>query len=158
MSLRSKPILNQAGASLVEMVVSIVVISITVTSVMMVVAQTSRSSADPLVRAQAMAVARAYMEEILGQALEDPDGGETGGSETGESRATFDDIADYDGLADSGAVDQQGNPIDGLASYNVVVAVTSATLGGSPARRIQVTATFGTDSAFAVPLVAYRLR
>lgn len=149
---------RQAGATLVELVISVVIISISVTGVMMVVAQTTRSSADPMIRIQAAAIAQAYMEEVLAQALNDPDGGETGGAETGESRATYDDVSDYHGLADSGgALDQHGAPIAGLGGYNVAVAVTSTTLGGHPAKRVAIAVTYDGAAGFSLPLVSYRL-
>ncbi len=149
---------SQTGATLIEMIVSIVIISVTVTSVMMVIVQVGRTSADPMIRTQATAIAQAYMDEILVQALDDPDGGETGGPEAGEARATFDDVSDYHGLADTaGAVDQTGTPIAGLEGYNVNVAVTASTLGGYAAKRIVVDVGFDGDAGFSLPLISYRL-
>ena len=153
-----KQLKKQGGVSLIELVVSIVIISISLTGVMMVITQAGRTSADPMIRSQATAIARAYMEEILGQPLNDPDGGETGASESGETRATFDDVSDYHGLSDSGAVDQQGNAIPGLGSYNVQVGVFAETLSGAPAKRIRIDVTFAGDAEFQLPLVAYRMR
>ena len=140
------------------MVVSIVVISISLTAVMMVIVQVGRSSADPMVRIQAPAIAQAYMDEILVQSLNDPDGGESGGAESGETRATFDDVSDYHGLADTGgARDQMGVAIAGLEGYNVTVNVTASVIGGYPAKRVQVSVGFDGDPDRSVPLVAYRM-
>lgn len=140
------------------MVVSIVIISVAASALMMLVTQVARGSADPLVRTQAVSIAQAYMDEILVQALEDPDGGETGAAESGETRATYDDVSDYHGLADhAGARDQNGSPIAGLEGYNVDVSVTADTLGGLPARRIRVQVGFDGEPGLAIPLVAYRL-
>lgn len=149
---------RESGATLVEMVISIVVISVTVTGVMMVVFQTSGRSADPLIRVQAIAIAESYMEEILAQPLTDPAGGDTGGAESGETRSTFDDVTDYQGLADTaGAVDQAGNAIAGLEAYNVTVQLTDTALNGDAAKRILVTVSHDGVTAFGLPLVAYRL-
>ena len=149
---------RQSGATLIEMIVSMVIISVTVTSVMIVIVQVGRTSADPMSRTQATAIAEAYMDEILVQALNDPDGGETGGPEAGETRATYDDVSDYHGLADAaGAVDQTGTPIVGLEGYNVDVSVIAATLGGYAAKRIVVDVGFDGDAGFSVPLISYRL-
>jgi MSHA pilin protein MshD len=149
---------RQTGATLIELVVSTVIIAITVTAVMMVIAQVARSSADPMHRVQATAIAQAYMDEILSQHLDDPDGGELGGPEPGETRASFDDVADYHRLDDAaGAVDQTGVAIGGLEGYNVSVAVTATTIQGFPAKRIQVSVGFDGDPDFVVPLVSYRL-
>ena len=107
---------------------------------------------------QATAIAQAYMDEILVQPLNDPDGGETGAAEAGETRATFDDVSDYHGLADaSGARDQTGAAIPGLDAYNVDVTVTAATLAGQPAKRITVNVGFDGDTSYRLPLTAFRL-
>ena len=149
---------RQAGATLIEMVISIVIISVSVTATMMIITQVGRSSADPMIRTQATAVAQAYMDEILVQALNDPDGGETGGAEAGETRSSFDDVSDYHALADTGgARDQMGLPIAGLEAYNVNVTVTAANIGGYPAKRVLVQVGFDGDSNLLVPIVAYRL-
>lgn len=149
---------RQRGATLVEMVISIVIISVTVTAVMMVITQVSRSSADPMVRTQATAIAQAYLDEILVQALDEPDGAESGGPESGETRANFDDVSDYHGLDDNaGARDQTGALIAGLDAYNVNVSVTTTMLGGYPAKRILMQVGFDGDAALSVPLVAYRM-
>lgn len=149
---------KQSGATLVEMVVSIVIMSISVTAVMMVVTEVGRHSADPMRRTQAAAIADAYMDEILAQSLRDPDSAETGGAETGEVRATFDDVFDYHGLIDSsGARDQTGTLISGLEGYNVSVTVNATTLGGYPAQRVDVRVGIDGDAAFSVPLTGYRL-
>jgi len=146
------------GATLIEMIVSIVIISVSVTAVMMVIVQVGRSSADPMVRTQATGIAQAYLDEILVQSLNDPDGGETGAAETGETRTSYDDVSDYHGLADTGgARDQMGLPISGLSGYNVNVSVTAAMIGGYPAKRILVQVGFDGDPSLSIPVVAYRM-
>ena len=149
---------GQWGATLIELVVSIVIISIAVTGVMMVVANTTRNSADPMIRSQAISIANAYLEEILSQSLLDPAGTDLYGPEAGESRAVFDDVTDYNGLNDTaGAVDQHGIAIVGLEGYNVAVAVAPATLASNPANRILVTVTYDGLPDFSLSLTSYRL-
>ena len=149
---------RDAGATLIEMVVSIVIISVAVTSVMMVIFQTAGTSSDPLVRTQAIAIAESYMEEILSQPLTDPAGADSGGFEAGEVRATYDDVTDYHNLSDNaGAVDQQGNSLTGLEGYNVTATVVDTTLNGNPAKRILVVVTHDGNASFSFPLAAYRL-
>ena len=70
----------QSGVTLVELIISIVIITVAASSVMLVILQTTRLSADPIIKQQAVAAAQAYMEEILVQAFVDPQGGETGGA------------------------------------------------------------------------------
>lgn len=108
------------GATLVELVITIVVISIALVGILSVVNLTARHSVDPVVRQQAIAIAESYLEEILLLPVIDPDG-----SNVGETRATFDNVADYNGLNDAVATDQNGNAIAGLANYSVTVAIAN---------------------------------
>lgn len=151
---------RQRGTTLIELVVSVVIISIVATSAMMLVANTAGRSGDPLIRAQAIAIAEAYMEEIIGQPLTDPEGSDTGGVEVGEDparRDLYDDITDYAVINDSGAQNQYGNSVTGLEGYGVEVTVADATLNGSPAKRILIEVTHAGNGDFLLPLVGYRL-
>ncbi|OGT88427.1 MAG: hypothetical protein A2286_11045 [Gammaproteobacteria bacterium RIFOXYA12_FULL_61_12] len=138
--------------TLVELVVSIVIIALVITGVMLVISNTARHSADPLLTEQAAAIAQAYLEEITGKPLIDPPGGDAG------TRATFDDVWDYNGLNDTGgAIDQSGATIAGLTTYNVAVQVTAVTLNGSPATRISVTVTHDGDPRLNISVNGWRL-
>jgi MSHA pilin protein MshD len=120
---------RERGVTLVELVISIVVVSISVSAVLGVLSSNVEHSADAMVISQAVSIAEAYVEEITLKPLDDPDGldGEA-------SRGDFDDVDDYDGLVDAGAADQFGNPIAALAGYTVAVNVTpSGALPGVPA-------------------------
>lgn len=146
---------QQAGVTLVELLVSIVIVSIAASGVLGVLSMTTAASADPMIRHQASAIAEAYLEEILLKPVDDPDGVD------GEAlRADYDDLDDYDGLADMGARDQFGAPIAGLADYNVAVAVSpSAALPAIPvsnALRVDIVVTHGVDISFV--LSGYRTR
>ncbi len=145
------PKANQAGFSLIELVVAIVILSIGVTAFLTLIINAGKNSIDPQIRVQANAIARAYMEEVMLTRFCEPDfdpdgdpatdcaaecsvsacstaapnacGGinAVGGAEAG--RAVFDDVCDYNGLNDVGAQDQNGNPIGTLGDYTVNVAV-----------------------------------
>jgi MSHA pilin protein MshD len=104
--------------TLVELVISMVVISIALVGIFSVINVTVRHSADPVVQQQALAIAESYMEEIL---LRNYAGTASSG------RANFDDVDDYDGLSDSGVHDQDGTAIASLAHYSVSVAVAAPT-------------------------------
>lgn len=148
-------ILRQRGATLVELLVSIVIVAIASSTILGVLAMTSGSSADPMIRHQAAAIAESYLEEILLKPLVDPD------AVDGEAlRADFDDLDDYDGLSDAGARDQFGVPMAGLDAYNVsVTVVPSAGLGGIPAAdalRVDVVVSHTNDINFV--LSGYRTR
>jgi MSHA pilin protein MshD len=119
----------ETGATLVELLLSIVIVAIAASAVLGVLSVTNASSADPMLRHQAASIAEAYLEEILLKSFDDPDGvdGEV-------ARVDFDDVDDYDGLLDAGARDQFGNPIAALDDYSVSVSVSSsAALPGVPA-------------------------
>ena len=114
---------NKRGFTLIELVVAMVVISVALVGVMSVINYTSRHSADPLLRQQAIAIAEAYMEEITLKNYSDPD---TDGE---ANRALYDDVDDYNGLNDSGAHDQNGSAISGLENYSVSVNVAGQNYG-----------------------------
>jgi MSHA pilin protein MshD len=125
--------MNQRGVTLVELVVSIVVVAIAISAVLGTLTFASTSSADAMVRQQAVSIASAYLEEVLLRSYSDPDGID------GEStRAAFDDVDDYAGLSNTGAQDQLGSAIDGLEQYRVHIEVVPETIGGVNALRIDV--------------------
>ncbi len=146
---------NQRGVTLVELLVSIVIVGIAASTVLGVLSMNTAASADPMIRHQASAIAEAYLEEILLKPVDDPDGidGEA-------ARADFDDLDDYDGLADIGAHDQFGAPIASLSDYNVAVSVAgSAALPATPAAdalRVDVVVTHANSVSFI--LSGYRTR
>jgi MSHA pilin protein MshD len=146
---------QQAGMTLVEVVTSIVVIAIAVSAVLGVLTSNVQRSADALVQSQAISIAAAYLEEISLKAFADPDGidGEA-------ARIDFDDVDDYDGLLDIGAVDQFGNPMAGLGGYTVAVAVNPSgalpSVAAADALRIDVRVQFAPYVDYT--LSAYRTR
>ena len=146
---------RQCGVTLVELLVSIVIVSIAASGVLGVLSMTTAASADPMIRHQAAAIAEAYLEEIMLKPVSDPDGidGEA-------ARADYDDLDDYDGRLDAGARDQFGAPIARLADYDVAVSgVPSNGLPSVPAAdalRIDVIVTHSTDINFV--LSGYRTR
>lgn len=129
---------KQAGITLVELILFIVIVSIGVAGILSVMNVTTQHSADPLVRKQALAAAESLLEEITLKDFADPDG-----SEAGETRPTFDDVDDYDGYASTGIKDLNDTPIGALADYNVTVKVDAAAslgaLGGGKVKKISVT-------------------
>ncbi len=162
---------HNGGMTLIELVIAIVVISVALTGVLLVFNQTVRHSADPMVTEQALAIAQSYLEEILLQPFADPPNTTAPcnpgalGPEPGETRATYDDVDDYNGLLDSPPRDQFGTPMNpgssliDLSRYTVRVTVGCATLTGIPAtrsKRIDVTVTASGVPGLNVTLSAYR--
>ena len=146
---------RQSGVTLIELVVSIVVVALAAGAVLGVLARSVETSADAMVLSQAVSIAEGYLEEITLKPFVDPDGVEP---EAG--RAAFDDVADYDGLVDVGARDQFGNPIPALAGYTVRVTVSaSGALTGVPnadAKRVDVRVTY--PPSVDLTLSAYKTR
>ena len=101
---------RQAGISLVELILFIVIVSVGLAGILSVMNLTTRHSADPMVRKQALAAAESLMEEIALKNFSDPDG-----SEAGETRPSFDDVDDYHGYSSNGIRDINETPIGALA-------------------------------------------
>lgn len=141
------------GFTLVELVITIVLVSLAASAVLGGIATTSANSARAMTQFQATAIAEAYLEEILLRPFADPDGSD------GETvRADLDDVDDYDGLADGSARDQYGNAIAGLEGYAVAVSVqSSSALPSVPAGAARrVTVTVQPPQGASVTLTAYR--
>lgn len=147
------------GATLIELVTAIVIVSLAIAGVLLLTTDTTRRSGDPLLIEQANSIAGAYMEEIQQKQFCDPDfdvdsdpmtplncpldcssslcnaGGcrnNALGSIKEAQRSVYDDICDYDNLSDSGARDQNDNPVTGLNQYTINVNITDdngATIG-----------------------------
>jgi MSHA pilin protein MshD len=131
---------RSGGATLVELIVSIVVIAIAVTSVLGLLSEISVRSASAMMATQAESIASAYLDEALSQAFVDPNLPEAG-------RQNFDDVSDYN-FIDNGARDRQGNAIAGLGQYQVQISTAGPAgvqLGvapnTTPAIRVTVTVT-----------------
>jgi len=130
--------LHARGVTLVELIVSIVVIGTALAGVLMVIVRNTSSSADPLIWHQAVIVGEAYLEEILTKNFT-ADGVEA-------SRGLYDDVMDYNGLTDNPPRDQNGNAIAALSGYSVNVQVIAEAFGtpavsSANAVRVQVTVT-----------------
>jgi MSHA pilin protein MshD len=133
---------KQIGFTLIELVISMVIIGIGVAGILQVMEITTRHSADPMIQHQAVAVAEAYLEEILTKSY-DPL------PQTG-ARAIF-DVLDYNGLSDSPPLNQFGAVVGLPGDYTVTVAVGApAAIDGILARQIDVTVTHAVLGAITI--------
>lgn len=138
---------RQAGFTLVELVIFIVIVSVGVAGILLVMNTVVASSADPLVRKQALALAESVLEEVLQKAYADPDPPGTPGETT---RATFDDVDDYNGKSNSTFTDLPA----ALSSYAITIVVDApAQLNGVDMKRVRVTVS---KSAESITLTGYR--
>lgn len=120
------------GLTLIELVVTIVVIGIAVTGVVGALAGSAVQSAHRMVEQQATAIASAYLEEIMQKSFTDPN------ADGEPTRDQFDDVDDYNRLPDTVVRDQQGAAVPGLGQYQVAVQVTGGALPGIPAAAVEL--------------------
>lgn len=131
---------NVRGFTLIEAIISLVILAAAAAGVLLVYAQTTAGSADPALRAQAQAIAVAYMDEILLQSYADPDSGATGGTEEG-SRSDYDDVWDYDAINGETPTDRTNNTITALSDYSVSVSVVNSGIASPNASPARITVT-----------------
>lgn len=116
---------NMKGVALVEIIVAIVIFSMSIGGIAALLSSTASRSAEMMSRAQAASIATAYLSSILAE--------------------PFDDVDDYNGQDHPSPRDQFGNVIAGLNQYRVQVAVNNIQLGDAPdnvpALRVDVTVT-----------------
>ncbi len=138
---------QQRGFTLIELIIFIVVVAAGLAGILSVMNTVVKSSADPMVRKQAMALADSILEEILLKNFQDPDPLVTTGETT---RSTLDDVDDYHGKSNALFTDLPAP----LASYLIAIAVVddAATLGLA-AKQVTVTITHGTD---VISMTGYR--
>lgn len=170
---------KQKGISLVELVMFIVIVSLGIVGILSVMNVTSKSSADPLQRKQAIAVAESLLEEIELQAFTfcDPDDPNASaatsaatcttpqglGPTAGETRYTnprFDNVGDYDGFSMTGGIRDIFNAsISGLENFNATVTMAQDgaifSLPAGDVLRVDVRVTSGPTD---VTISGYRFR
>lgn len=175
---------RQRGLTLIELIVFIVIVGVALAGILTVFNVTTKSSTDPMIRKQMLAIAEALLEEVQLQPFTwcDPDDplaataadstgctGGTGGAndesklplgpEAGETRGSattsFDNVNDYNGLAGITTSITGGAMPSG---YSAAISVAQNALNGIAAAdslRITVTVTRGADS---LALEGYRTR
>ncbi|WP_417568398.1 type IV pilus modification PilV family protein [Marinobacter sp.] len=156
----------QGGATLVELVITIVIISVAIAGVVGAFSLIAGRSADPLNQTRAVQLAQLYMDEIISRKYDDatPPGGVPKysgscniGPEGSEARSNFNDVDDYHGTSDSPPRDAEAI-LTGYPGFTVDVAVSCAGgdvgLSSSEAKRIDLIVTAPGSQVFAFS--AYR--
>jgi MSHA pilin protein MshD len=143
--------IRQRGVTLIEVVVAIVIVGIAATAILGGMGMITQRGAEAMTRQQAVAVAEAYLEEIMLQPVAFP------GGTVPTTRDKLNDEDQYDGLNEI-PYDQYGTAIPNLTGYNVRVAVTQTTaltgISAANARQINVTVT--DPNGVTVVLTGYR--
>jgi MSHA pilin protein MshD len=155
----------QRGMTLVELVITIVIIGIASAALFSAMAAITGRSADPMLRQQSLAIAEAYMEEITLQAF--PASTTCAASNDGAGRESFDDVCDYNGLFYSGPPDTRFAPrnavstvpLVGLNVYQVRVQIEAQALNGiSSADALRILVTVTDPGGQVLALTGYRAR
>ena len=177
--------LRQAGISLIELIVFIVIVSIAVEGILLVMNQSTARSADALIRKQSLAIAESLLEEVELMPFTwcDPDdpsavsavgyaGCNTpqnvtpssygGGPELrGDLNFPFDNVLDYNGYNMAPIVDINGNGV-GLNGYAANVNITpvgNAYLGAADNDAgLRITVTVTSPQGEQLQLDGYRAR
>jgi MSHA pilin protein MshD len=99
---------SQKGVTLIEMVITIVILGIALSALISSLSSGISQSATPLWESRSLELTQAYLDEILAMKFDGTQplgGGVVSGvcaiSSDGQSRANFDDVDDYNGLNDS---------------------------------------------------------
>jgi MSHA pilin protein MshD len=138
------------GFTLPEAILAIVVIGVGLAGLLLAFSTAARSSADPVLRKQLLAIAQDLMEEIQLK----PYTAEANSAPAACARDSYNDIADYNGYSSLGVCTIDGVPIPALAGYSVRATVVSAALFDvTAAKSIRVTVSSGSES---LTLVGWR--
>lgn len=111
------------GFTLIEAVIALVILAAAAAGVLLIFAGPMAASADPQIRAQARAIASAYLDEVQLRNYGDVS------NCVGGSRDAYETIWCYDGLDDQPPRNQFDNPINDLDAYRARVNVDEESSG-----------------------------
>ncbi len=150
---------RQQGLTLIELIVFIVIVSVALAGILSVLNLTARSSADPMIRKQMLAIAEGLMDEVAAQpftwcdpddpaaatanavaACATPEVTAPGAPEAGETRGgavtPFDNVNDYNGCGPGVVACNLASPIPSItgtftapAGYSAGITVVQSALG-----------------------------
>jgi MSHA pilin protein MshD len=128
---------SQRGLTLIELIVFIVIVGVALAGVLTVLNHTTRHSADPLLRKQALTIAEALLEEVMLQPFTwcDPDDA-SAATATGYAGCG---VAENNLAAEAGEARASAMPLDNVNDYNGVTTTTNIAGGGAAAYAATVT-------------------
>ena len=135
----------QRGFTLIEMVIFIVIVGVGLAGILLVMNTVVKSSADPIVRKQALALADGIVEEIMLKAY-----AHDANTAPGTDRTSYDNVDDYNGLTQTSFSDWPAE----LSVYTVAIVVTAPlSMNGVTMKKISVSVSRQGES---VNMTAYR--
>ena len=129
---------DQRGVTLIDLIITIIILAIAVPPMVGVFITSTRNSTFGVSMARANHLASNLLEEIRSKRWDENTGAAsvTLGPDTGETRATYDDVDDFHGLNETPPKDSQG-----------------VTMGGSTGFRQQVWVCYVASTAVATPCI-----
>lgn len=160
---------HHRGTTLIELVMTIMIISIAIAGVVGAFSLVSQRSADPLIQSKAVELAQLYMDEILAKKYDEttPQGGTPKFSGScsivpyvgeDEERTGYDDVDDYHNLGDSPPANAEG-PLSRYQGFSVSISVScaGADLGLPAAEAKRVDLSILTPNGQTLVFTAYRV-
>ncbi len=152
---------RQLGLSLVELIMFIVIVSVGIAGILLVMNVSVKSSADPMLRKQAVAMAEAILDEVLAKDYANPAGGFVESTpSTCPGRPQYDDVDDYACFSGAPATavifgnsTLGATSIGALSSYSATVSVAPVVVSGANMKKVTVTVTGGAET---IQLFGYR--
>lgn len=118
--------ISRPGLTLIEALVSLVVVGTMLVVTMGMLSSGVKVRQGIAAQRQGPALARQLLAEIITAAYEEPNGTPVFGYEAGETRATYDDVDDYNGLTESPPRARDGTPRTDLAGWTWTASITYA--------------------------------
>jgi MSHA pilin protein MshD len=116
------------GFTLVEVCVSVLIVGVMLAAALQTVGQSGLMQYRLSERARAGQLARMLMAEVLQQAYAETSATPAFGAESGETRATYEDVDDYDGLVETPPTNKDGSSLHlpAAGTWKRTVSVQSA--------------------------------
>lgn len=116
---------SRTAFTILEATLSILIVSVMLCAAMSLVSAYGRTRSSRQDLSRAMLLAQQLMSEIIQCSYSDPTTGSTTfGPESGETRANYDDVDDYNGLSESPPVTRSGTAIPGFTGWSRSVQVS----------------------------------
>ncbi|MEE8282053.1 MAG: hypothetical protein V3R47_00865, partial [candidate division NC10 bacterium] len=116
---------NQRGITLIDLILVIVLLALAIPPMVMLLIQGTRQSTFGVTMTRANGLGSTLLEEIRSKRWDENGGAASAtlGPETGETRATYDDVDDFHGLNDSPPEDSLGTDMAGSTGFRQQVSV-----------------------------------